>query len=67
MIGNILTSMSIYWHFPLMLAVVSLVYSATRYESWGDILHEAWRWGTRMGIFLLGIAVGLYLLALFIG
>ena len=48
------------------LVVISLVYSATRFDDWRFILHEAVRWGLRMTAFLLGIAVVLYVLALFI-
>jgi hypothetical protein len=44
----ILFAMSIYWHLPFMLLLVSLVYSATRHEDWDDILVEAFRWGIRM-------------------
>jgi hypothetical protein len=50
-----------------MLAIVSVVYSATRYEDWGAILYEAWRWGIRMGGFLVFIGVLLYGLAWLIG
>jgi hypothetical protein len=67
MMGQTLIPWSFYCHFPVLLIVVSLVYSATRFESWGAILHEAWRWGIRMAVFLLGIAGALYLLALLIG
>jgi hypothetical protein len=48
-------SMSIYWHLPLMIVVISLVYSATRFDHWDAILREAFRWGLRMTLFLLGI------------
>ncbi len=47
--------MSIYWHLPLMIVVISLVYSATRFDQWDAILREAFRWGLRMSLFLLGI------------
>jgi hypothetical protein len=57
---------SLYLHLPIMIAVISLVYSATRYEYWGNILHEAVRWGLRMLTFLCGIAVTLYILSLFL-
>ncbi len=57
---------SIYLHLPVMIAVISLVYSATRYERWGNIFHEAFRWGLRMLLFLSVIAVILYILSLFI-
>lgn len=53
---------SIYWHFPILLITVSLVYSATRYEEWPDILREAVTWGARMAFFLVSIGVGLFLI-----
>jgi hypothetical protein len=56
---------SLYFHLPIMIALISLVYSATRYDGWGDILSEAVRWGLRMLGFLCGIAVLLYILSLF--
>ena len=49
------TTISIYWHLPLMIVVISLVYSATRFDRWDAILREAFRWGLRMSLFLLGI------------
>ena len=52
-----LFAMSIYWHLPLMLLVISLVYSATRHEQWDEILGEAFRWGIRMFGFMLVVAV----------
>ena len=57
---------NIYVHFPILILVISLVYSATRFERWPDILAEAFRWAFRMTTFLGGIAVVLYLFALFI-
>jgi hypothetical protein len=57
---------SIYWQLPPLLVVISLVYSATRYEEWGSIWREAVRWGVRMTIFLVFIGVVLYVLATFI-
>ncbi len=48
---------SIYWHLPLLVLVISLVYSATRYDDLGAILGETVRWGSRMLGFLLAIAV----------
>jgi hypothetical protein len=53
---------SIYWHFPILLVTVSLVYSATRYENWPDILREALQWGARMAFFLISIGVALALI-----
>jgi hypothetical protein len=53
-----------YWHLPVLIVLVSLVYSATRYEQWPAILRESWRWMKRMTKFLLLIAVALYLIAI---
>jgi hypothetical protein len=57
-----LPTYSIYWDLPIMIVVVSLVYSATRYDDWGAIVHEAVRWGLRMAAFLGGIGLALYML-----
>jgi hypothetical protein len=61
-----LPAIGFYWHLPILLVVVSLVYSATRFERWSSILIESVRWGARMAGFLAGIAVILYVLQLFI-
>jgi hypothetical protein len=53
----------IYWHLLFLIPIISLVYSATRFDEWPTILREAWRWGLRMSGFLLAIAVALYVLA----
>ena len=45
---------------PLMLLVISLVYSATRHEEWDEILLEAFRWGIRMFGFMLLVAAVLF-------
>ena len=55
-----LAAATIYWHLPILLVVVSLVYSATRHDRWRMILSEAARWGVRMAFFLGAIAIGLY-------
>jgi hypothetical protein len=52
----------IYWHLPLLIVVISLVYSGTRYDSWTSIFAEAVRWGLRMFGFLAGIALVLFVL-----
>ena len=49
---------------PLLLVIVSLVYSATRFDQWGPILREALRWGLRLAMFLVTICVILYVLHL---
>lgn len=46
---------------PLLVVLVSLVYSATRYDRWSSILWEAARWGVRLVGFLGGIVLVLYL------
>jgi len=54
---------NIYWHLPIMIVIISLVYSATRFEHWKSIFVEAFRWGMRMLIFLVAIALVLTALA----
>lgn len=49
---------------PLLIVLISLVYSATRYDEWGPILREALRWGLRLAGFLLLIGFALYILHL---
>lgn len=58
--------MVIYFHLLFLIPIISLVYSATRFDDWPTILHEAWRWGIRMSAFLLSIAIILIVLAKFI-
>jgi len=48
---------------PLLLLLISLVYSATRFDRWGPILREAFRWGLRLTGFLFAVLTVLYLLA----
>jgi hypothetical protein len=61
--NGIWSSFSIYWQLPLLIIVISLVYSATRYDQWGSILREAVRWARNMVGFLAVIALVLYVLA----
>jgi hypothetical protein len=61
-----LAAVSIYWHLPIVIILVSLVYSATRFEKWDAIVVEAMRWGLRMAAFLVGVSAILYVVALFI-
>jgi hypothetical protein len=49
---------------PLLIVLISLVYSATRYERWDSILREALRWALRLTGFLGAIGVVLYLISL---
>jgi hypothetical protein len=55
-----------YWQLPIAIAIISLVYSATRFERWTAIFHEAFRWGVRMATFLASIAVVLYILSVLV-
>jgi hypothetical protein len=59
-------TLSMYAQLPILIVVISLVYSATRYDEWNLILREAFRWGSRMIGFLLAIGVALYAVAMFI-
>jgi hypothetical protein len=47
---------------PLLVVLVSLVYSATRYDEWRPILIEAFRWGRNLVGFLVSVAAVLYAL-----
>jgi hypothetical protein len=58
-----LTSINMFYQLPILIVVISLVYSATRYDDWGSIFHEAIRWGGRMALFLVAIGVVLFLVA----
>ena len=62
-----LFAMSIYFHLPLMLLVISLVYSATRHDEWDEILIEAFRWGIRMFGFMVLVGVVLFGVAYLLG
>ncbi|MBL8865356.1 MAG: hypothetical protein KF873_22025 [Gemmataceae bacterium] len=61
-----LFAVSIYWDLPVLLVVVSIVYSATRHDRWDRIFHEAFRWGMQIAGFLALVGVGLYLLSTFL-
>jgi hypothetical protein len=50
---------------PVLIVLISLVYSATRFDEWGAILFEALRWGVRLLAFLVGIGIVLYILHYF--
>lgn len=63
MIFAALLGMSLYWHLPILIVLISLVYSGTRYDAWPAILAEALRWGLRMAGFLVVIVLALYLLS----
>jgi uncharacterized membrane protein YjfL (UPF0719 family) len=54
---------NIFWHLPVLLVVVSFVYSATRHDRWDRIVKEGLGWVLRMGGFLGGLGVLLYVLS----
>lgn len=43
------------WHLPILLLLVSLVYGATRYDTWDHIFKEAGRWAARLLGFLVAV------------
>jgi hypothetical protein len=55
--NSLSASIALYLELPLLIVVISLVYSATRYESWQAIFHETVRWVLRMMLFLVGIVL----------
>ncbi|MCI0377276.1 MAG: hypothetical protein L0215_06710 [Gemmataceae bacterium] len=61
-----IVSLHMYWQLPILIVVISLVYSATRYDEWDSILGEAFRWGRNMAAFLLGIGAVLYAVSVLI-
>jgi hypothetical protein len=50
---------------PLLIVLISLVYSATRFDEWPAITREFFRWIIRLVLFLGGIGVLLYLVNCF--
>ena len=58
-----LQGLGFYWHLPLVILLVSLVYSATRYDQWNLILREALRWGRNLTGFLFAVIIVLFLVA----
>jgi hypothetical protein len=63
MISTPLFAYNIYLvHLPILIVLVSLVYSATRYDQWGPIFWEALRWGLRLTGFLAAVAAVLWVL-----
>ena len=61
-----ISPLSMYAQLPILIVVISLVYSATRHDRWDLILREAFRWGSRMAGFLVLIGVALFLMTSFI-
>lgn len=61
-----LLAVGIYWDLPVLLVVVSLVYAATRHDRWDKIVSEAFGWGIRIALFLVGIGLTLFLLSTYL-
>lgn len=59
-----LFAFNMYWDLPVLILVVSLVYSATRFDQWRPIFRDTFRWCLRLAGFLASIALVLYLLEL---
>ena len=56
-------AVNMFWHLPVLIVIISLVYGATRYDDWPHILREARRWVVRLAGFLFVIVLVLYVLA----
>ena len=54
---------SIYWHLPILVILVSLVYSATRFDDWRRILHHALRGGVYVVVFMGAVFTVLFFLS----
>ena len=63
MIAMTLWGMSIYWHLPILLVFVSVVYSATRHDEWRPILIQALRNGVYIIFFMGSVFVVLLFLS----
>jgi hypothetical protein len=61
-----LAAVPYYWHLPILIVVISLVYSATRFDGWKPIVREAVRWGLRLSAFLFVIVAVLYVVATYL-
>jgi hypothetical protein len=48
---NLLSKINIYWYVVPLVVAISLVYAASRHESWSRI----WRHATRLCVMILGI------------
>lgn len=63
MIADLPLASSIYWHLPILVVLVSLVYSATRYDDWRRIFHHALRGGIYVVVFMGAVFLFLYFLS----
>jgi len=63
MIAMTLLAASIYWHLPILLVLVSLVYSASRYDEWRAIIVHAARNCVYIVFFMGSVFVVLFFLS----
>lgn len=59
----VLLAASIYWHLPVLVVLVSLIYSATRFDDWHRILRHAFRGGMYIVVFMGGVFLFLVFLS----
>jgi hypothetical protein len=54
------SSFEVFLHFPILLLIANLVFSATRYDDWGQILSHAFKGMIYIVTFLGGVFLFLY-------
>ncbi len=54
------TSWEVFLHFPIMIILANLVFSACRYDDWSHILQHAWKGVIYIITFLGGVFLFLY-------
>jgi hypothetical protein len=57
---------ALYYQLPLLIVLISLVYSATRFDDWNAILRDARWWVVKIAVFLGAIGLILYAVASFL-
>ena len=62
--STLLADVNVTWYLPPLIVAISLVYSATRFESWRVIWIHAFRWAVYIVTFLGGTYAVLYLVSL---
>jgi hypothetical protein len=58
--GQAPSSFDVFIHFPILLVIVNLVFSASRYDDWGQIISHALKGMLYIVTFLGGVFVFLY-------
>lgn len=54
------TTWEVFIHFPIMIVLVNILFSAARYDDWSHILHHAFRGVIYIITFLGGVFLFLY-------